>query len=545
MSRYLADRRRFLKLVGATALTYPFLRGLPSYAGGAPSAEPMYLVLLYTSCGVVRPLWGAYGPPATGASAVVTPLSSSAGDGGVGSFRPTLSAFQRAGAMNADLTDQIIVLDGLNNAAANCGSHEPGMSSLWTGTSINSNGANASGQSIDQAIASALVAQGVQTSNPNGIALYAVSSCDEQTRGVHNRMLYAPPPPGSTVADYIDPIETPSAAMGILFPSVVASSGPDPTNAIRAQVQKQVNSELTTLGSRVCTDDRVQLQALQSMWNAAETQLAMAASAAASCMQPSIGTQPAGDPFQAPNVCGTVDPLPYNITAMTNILAMALACDLTRVASLQMSQALSPTVHYWNDGDTSTHHVWSHAGPSYLGALMQCNASGCGADPLYSALDSAGSSPVNLYPKQLIAIDAWYASQVASFAYLLSQLTTKTGKNLLDQTVVCWGSELDMGAYHNHDDTPFVLIGGKGSGKLKTGSLVRFPLNLAGMYSTPGNHPPTNNRYHNDLLLTLADIMGVNVGSTFGTTTMPGGPFGATGSLTLNTGPITEILAGA
>jgi hypothetical protein len=200
MSRYLADRRRFLKLIGATALTYPFLRGLPSYAGGGTSTDPMYMVLLYTSCGVVRPLWGAYGPPATGASAVVTPLSSTAGDGGVGSFRPTLSAFQQAGPMKADLTNQVIVLDGLNNAAANCGSHEPGMSSLWTGTMINSNGSNASGQSIDQAIGSALVAQGTKTTYPT-ISLYAASSCDEQTRGVHNRMLYAPPPSGSTVAD--------------------------------------------------------------------------------------------------------------------------------------------------------------------------------------------------------------------------------------------------------------------------------------------------------------------------------------------------------
>ena len=32
MNRLGIDRRRFLKLVGASALTYPFLRGLPSYA---------------------------------------------------------------------------------------------------------------------------------------------------------------------------------------------------------------------------------------------------------------------------------------------------------------------------------------------------------------------------------------------------------------------------------------------------------------------------------------------------------------------------------
>jgi hypothetical protein len=39
MKRYLAERRRFLKMVGATALTYPFLRGVPSFAGGGDAGK--------------------------------------------------------------------------------------------------------------------------------------------------------------------------------------------------------------------------------------------------------------------------------------------------------------------------------------------------------------------------------------------------------------------------------------------------------------------------------------------------------------------------
>ena len=34
-----------------------------------------------------------------------------------------------------------------------------------------------------------------------------------------------------------------------------------------------------------------------------------------------------------------------------------------------------------------------------------------------------------------------------------------------------------MGAAHNHDDTPFVLVGGA-NGQLKTGNLVTFPLDV-------------------------------------------------------------------
>ena len=35
------ERRRFLQLVGASALTYPFLRGVPSYAAASGSAADL------------------------------------------------------------------------------------------------------------------------------------------------------------------------------------------------------------------------------------------------------------------------------------------------------------------------------------------------------------------------------------------------------------------------------------------------------------------------------------------------------------------------
>jgi hypothetical protein len=533
MNRYRAERRRFLKMVGATALTYPFLRGVPSFAAGADVGDPMYLVLLYTSCGCVRPMWGAYGPPATGATAVVTPLNGSAPDGGVGGFRPTLSAFEAQG-----LTDQVNVLDGLNNAAANGGTHEAGMASLWTGTPIASDQQHATGQSIDQAINAALLSNGVKTSQ-TPISLYAPSSTDDPSRDVHNRMLYLPPVNG--VSDYADPtasvpVGTPTSAMSLLFGTTMPTdAGVDPTSLIRAQVQTQVSNELTALGSRLCTEDRVALQNLQGLWTSAHTQLTAQGMQAASCMKPVL---------QAP---GAGDPLPYNISAMSNILAMALACDLTRVASLQFSQALSIAQHVWIGSDQTTgHHPYSHNGPTSYTSLIPCNGMPCGgADPLYETTPAQAASLG--YPQQLWEIDAWYATQVAAFAKQLSMLPHTGGNSslsLLDQTIICWGSELDMGNYHNHDDTPFLLIGGKGSGKVKTGQLVRFPLNLSGQYSTPGNRPPTNNRFHNDLLVTLAEIMGVGSAiSTFGATSIPGANFQSSSPLTLNQGVIQEVLA--
>ncbi len=484
MNREAQSRRRFLKLVGASALTAPFLRALPSYAGSGKGTEPVYLVLLFTGCGCVRYKWGAQGPAATGPSASVTsPLV----------FRDTLSAFTKAGPMKVDLTDQVIVLDGLNAVTAK-GSHEAGMAALWTAQSNSGGTGNITGPSIDQAIVPLLASQlGINRPHPS-ISLMAQSSADYNTRGPDERMLY------DATGNYVDPISDPMTALSTLFPSAGgASTKPSQSAAIRSLVLKQVNADLTALQGRLCTEDRVQLQNLQTLWNQADQQIQGAAAAAASCTVPSLGAPPgAGDPF------------PYNIQAMSTLLAMALACDLTRVASLQLSHALSPVTHTWlGASQTQTHHVYSHQGPTSLYSL--------GGD-LY-----AESSVTSQYPQQLIDIDAFYATQIASLAYTFSQLKTSTGKSLLDQTVFCWGSEIDMGAAHNHDDTPFVLIGG-GGGALKTNQLVRFPLNL------PGNAPPTNNRYHNDLLLTLAEVMGV---------ALPGGTFGTT---MYSTTPIAEIL---
>jgi hypothetical protein len=225
--------------------------------------------------------------------------------------------------------------------------------------------------------------------------------------------------------------------------------------------------------------------------------------AAAACSVPSLGAA----------VASGTDPLPTYAQSMSNILAMALACDLTRVGSLQLSHALSPVTHTWlGASQTQTHHMYSHTGPSSLYAL--------GPD-LYNEPASVTST----YPQQLIDIDAWYAKQVAAFAYTLSQFKTGSGKNLLDQTVICWGSELDMGAAHNHDDTPFVLIGG-GGGKLLTNRLVRFPLQLDANSSTSA----IVDRSQNDLLLTLGKVIGVDLGGKFG-------------NASYCTGPITQVLA--
>jgi hypothetical protein len=306
--------------------------------------------------------------------------------------------------------------------------------------------------------------------------------------------------------NFVDPMTDPAKALSTLFPS---SSGTTMTKAnntaaIRNAVLGQVNADLSAMQGRLCNEDKQQLQTLQDMWNQANQQIQNAAAAAASCTAPMLGAPP-----------GTGDPFTYNITAMSTLLAMSLACDLTRVSSLQLSHATSPVTHHWLTGQTDTHHNYSHTGPSSLYAL---GSNFYPTDPSTLFCSSGCSSPA--YAPQLLDIEKFYATQIANFAYMLSQLKTSTGKNLLDQTVICCSSELDMGNSHNHVDTPFLLIG-KGGGAVKGNQLLTFPLNLA---NNQQNNPPTNNRYHNDLLLTLGQIMGVDLGKSFGASQYCTGP---------------------
>src|SRR4029079_10479278 len=150
----------------------------------------------------------------------------------------------------------------------------------------------------------------------------------------------------------------------------------------------------------------------------------------------------------------------------------------------QFSTATSQVTHSWLTGQVDTHHNYSHDGPASLYALAPCtmynNMGQCASTPnIYSVANQSlyGTTPqLHSFPQQR-DIDVWYAQQVAYLATKLNSLPGANGGTMLDETVICWGNELDMGAAHNHDDTPFVLIGGA-NGKLKTGRMVSFPLDL-------------------------------------------------------------------
>jgi hypothetical protein len=108
---------------------------------------------------------------------------------------------------------------------------------------------------------------------------------------------------------------------------------------------------------------------------------------------------------------------------------MSLACNLTRVATLQWTRSTSDQIFSWL-GITEGHHALSHI------------------DEQPAAIT------------KLIQINAWYAEQ---FTYLMKKLDSfdEGGRSVFDNTVSLWGNELGTGG-HTRKDTPFVLAGGTG-----------------------------------------------------------------------------------
>jgi hypothetical protein len=199
-----------------------------------------------------------------------------------------------------------------------------------------------------------------------------------------------------------------------------------------------------------------------------ETRLDAAGVLGEACQEPTVALP--GSNFQQN------DQYPVTGRAQMDMLVMALACDMTRVASLQWSRSVSNVQHNWvplrlGEG----HHSLSH----------------------YD--DNTGDAQADL-----LEINKWYSEQ---FAYMLGLMDDiQEGDNtLLDNSVVVWVNELGKGNSHTRRDIPFMLAGGA-KGYFNTGRHIDF-----------GGEP------HGKLLVSLTHAMDKPV-STFGVPQYSQGP---------------------
>jgi hypothetical protein len=242
--------------------------------------------------------------------------------------------------------------------------------------------------------------------------------------------------------------------------------------ALRKSMLDFVHKDFSALRGQLGAEERAKLDQHESMLREIELRLQNPGALGAACKSPLAPmTLDARSNANAPAL-GKLQ---------MDLIVAALACDLTRVASLQWTHSVGQLTFPWI-GIADRQHDLSHEGDSNVDAK-----------------------------EKLIKMNHWYAQQ---FAYLISALKAvpegPPGGTMLDNTLIVWGNELGKGNSHTRNDIPFVLAG-KAGGAIRAGQLLTF-----------------KDRPHNDLLLTICRAMGVNQ-TTFGDTRF-------------NTGPIAELL---
>jgi hypothetical protein len=177
-----------------------------------------------------------------------------------------------------------------------------------------------------------------------------------------------------------------------------------------------------------------------------------------------------------------------------DVLALALACDHTRVATLQWGDGSGgPIFNFDGLSNQYNHHKLSH------GNTKDDNSGGAISD----------------YLDRLYAIDLWYGTQ---FRYLLDKLSAygeANGTTVLDNSAVCWMNELSDGLEHNFMDMPYVIAGSSG-GYFKTGQYVKVTKQAATKNDVDAPHNKLLTMFINGVGIRNADGSLVNNFGAFG-----------------------------
>ncbi len=263
-----------------------------------------------------------------------------------------------------------------------------------------------------------------------------------------------------------------------IFDRVFAEVAPPDTSAIdrlrveRKSVLDSAVAEIGDLQKAVGQADRLKLQNYFDSIREVESRLNSVASGV-SCGRPKISQMPAEKWWE--NDANT----PTVLTSQLDMLAMAFACDLTRVGVVSVGNNATPMHLPWLGIEESWH------------------------DGLGHALDSNMAAQNNI-----AKVDVWSAEMLAGFIDRLKAIPEGDG-TVFDNTLILWVQELTKGNAHNTDNMPHILAG-SAQGYFKTGRYLRLP--RGGKVLRP---PYPFGRWSNDLKLTVLQSMGLP-DTTFG-----------------------------
>ncbi|HET9953864.1 MAG TPA: DUF1552 domain-containing protein [Polyangiaceae bacterium] len=189
-----------------------------------------------------------------------------------------------------------------------------------------------------------------------------------------------------------------------------------------------------------------------------------------------------------------------------DILALALACDATRVATLQFDRGAGGPTFNWE----GIHHEYNHHKISH----------GKVRDDCFGSDTSNGCDNVDGYLDMLFDIDRWHQSKFARLLGRLSSYVEADGRSVLDNSVVLYTNELSDGRRHSFTNQPYILAG-SAAGVFRQGEQIALG-DPSDVYSERAPH----NRLLNTLLNAF-DVPSDWFGTRSGGRTMQGGIYDA------------------
>jgi hypothetical protein len=453
------SRRAVLRGAGGIAIALPWLEimGLPRLARAADPAKRF--VSVYTPGGTV--------------------IDNGAGEN---RWRPTGSetdfTLSPILAPLEPIRQKLLVMDGLRMASALGEQHQAGIIAWLTGTTQSGDGYSG-GPSIDQVIASRLAPMGYSrasiqlavrwgTGKSHGL-LHPINAANYE-----DNEAFDPIPPR------LDPQEIFDSFFGTLDPT----TGPEA--ALRIERKKSildfVDRRYDSLAQGLGTADKQKIDQHLTKIRELENALDNGVVAGDVCQvpthvdtsdyNPTTGLESADD---GSVLDGSTDAaIPKVGTFLMDMLVMALACEITPVASLQWTDTEAKHTFPWL-GLNQHHHFYQHDG---------------------------GFRPV-----ECEQIMTWYSQQ---HAYLLQAMDAVDmgGHTLLDESVVFFGTELAQPPTHSKADMPFLLAGGGGG--MRGGRFLR--------------NEGIADDSHNNLLVAILNLFG-DERQTFGTPEFCSGPY--------------------
>jgi hypothetical protein len=413
------SRRTILQGAGV-ALALPWLESLAPSAARAQSAARTRYIALYFPNGTAH-FWTPRGQ----------------GAGGDWQLSPILEPL-------APMKQYVSVLGNVANYSPFGGHVEPSHSNLgastWTCIRPSGDGNNDNAISIDQVIANKIGGQTTLASIQVGLS--TLDSSTDGLPGQHSRSMA-----WKSANEPLYKLVNPQAVFDRLTSGPLGPGTPvDDTAAMRRRMLKKsvldyVIDNTIRLQPRLGAGDRQKLDQYLTSVRALEKRVGE------SGMQVATACEPLPRP-DATYSLGNVPP-DYNrgahATLMTDLIVMALQCDITRVVSYMLDDARSDFVYDFIKEREFTDE----------GSIQKDNNVGG-----YHGLQHAGDRS-----NGFATIGWWMASQANDIASKLAAIDDGDGANVLDNTVITFCSGMN-GGNHDAGNIPIALIGGGG----KTGS---------------------------------------------------------------------------